>query len=67
MRPNFLWSVPSGRSVSRPVGGSAELQHGYALRGAVEMSRRAASPGRLQTLVGGTQHRGPGPGAHDDP
>ncbi len=45
----------------------AELQHGYALGGAVEMCGCAAAPGGLEALGGPAQRRAPGPGAHDHP
>lgn len=45
----------------------AELQHGYALRGTVEMCGCAASPGGLEALSRPAHCRAPGPGAHDNP
>lgn len=44
-----------------------ELQHSYALWGAVEVCRRAAAAGGLQALGGPAQRRRPGHGVHDDP
>lgn len=42
------------------------LQHGYALRGAVEMCRRAAAAGRLEAFGRPAQRRASGSGTHDD-
>lgn len=48
-----------------PLGSAAELQHGYALRGTVEMCGCAAPPGGLEALGHPAQCRALGPGAHD--
>lgn len=44
-----------------------ELQHGYALRGTVEMRGGAAPPGGLEALRRPAQRRAPSSGAHDNP
>lgn len=51
----------------RPLGCDAELQHGYALCGTVEMCGCAASPWGLEALGCATQRRAPGPGSQDNP
>lgn len=51
----------------KPLGCDAELQHGYALRGTVEMCGRTASPGGLEALSRPAQRWAPGPGAHYNP
>lgn len=44
-----------------------KLQHGYALRCAVEMGGCTASSRGLEALGPSPQRGGPGPGAQDDP
>lgn len=51
----------------RPLGCDGELQHGYALRGTVEMCGCAAPPRGLEALGRPTQCRASGPWAHDNP
>lgn len=51
----------------RPLGCRAELQHGYALWGTVEMCGCAASPRGLEALSCPAHCRAPGPGAQDNP
>lgn len=49
-----------------PTAAPVELQHGYALRGAVEMCRGAAAAGGFQTFGGPSQCRPSGTGPHHD-
>lgn len=51
------------RSVLRHA---ARLQHGYALRRAVEMRGRAAAAGGLEALCGSAHPGAPASGSHDD-
>lgn len=69
--PAMLCANARGRQISHlnhytPRAATWELQHGYALGGAVEVRGGAAAPGGFETLGGPSQGRSSGPGAHHD-